>query len=111
MAIQRLAKDLKMLPLFQSDSDDKIRTLKLQIIEDIIRPLRHPQFLKDLIINCYIIAQHVDTIEVADIEQVIIEAFPLNTLLPTSQLVFKELNGLREKHAEDLDNPALVQTP
>jgi HEAT repeat protein len=109
MAIQRLAKDLKMLPLFKSDSDDKIRTLKLQIIEDIIRPLRHPQFLKDLIINCYIIAQHVDTIEVGDIEQVIIEAFPLNTLLPTSQLVFKELNQLREKHAEDLDNPVLVR--
>jgi HEAT repeat protein len=109
MAIQRLTKDLKMLPLFQSDSDDKIRGLKLQIIEDIIRPLRHPQFLKDLIINCYIIAQHVDTIESADIEQVIIEAFPLNTLLPTSQFIFKELNELREKHADELDNPALVR--
>ena len=109
MAIQRLAKDLKMLPLFQSESDEKIRGLKLQIIEDIIRPLRHPQFLKDLIINCYIIAQHVDKIEAADIEQVIIEAFPLNTLLPTSQFIFKELNELREKHAEDLDNPVLVR--
>jgi hypothetical protein len=109
MAIQRLAKDLKMLPLFQSDSDDKIRGLKLQIIEDIIRPLRHPQFLKDLIINCYIIAQHVDSIEAADIEQVIIEAFPLNTLLPTSQFIFKELSELRDRHSEDLDNPVLVK--
>jgi HEAT repeat protein len=109
MAIQRLAKDLKMLPMFQSDSDDKIRTLKLQIIQDIIRPLRHPQFLKDLIINCYIIAKHVDSIEAQDIEQVIIEAFPLNTLLPTSEFIFMELNNLREKHAEDLDNPVLVR--
>ena len=109
MAIQRLAKDLKMLPMFQGGSDENIRALKLQIIKDIIRPLRHPEFLKDLIINCYIIARHVEGIQKEDIEQVIIEAFPLNTLLPTSEFIFKELNQLREKHAEDLDNPALVR--
>ncbi|MGD8301394.1 MAG: HEAT repeat domain-containing protein [Desulfobacterales bacterium] len=109
MAIQRLAKDLKMLPMFQSESDEKIRALKLQIIQDIIRPLKHPQFLKDLIINCYIIAKHVESIETEDIEQVIIEAFPLNTLLPTSQYIFEELNALRERHAEDSDNSALVK--
>jgi len=109
MAIQRLAKDLKMLPMFQGGSDENIRTLKLQIIQDIIRPLRHPEFLKDLIINCYIIAKHIEGIEKEDIEQVIIEAFPLNTLLPTSQFIFAELNDLREKHAQDLENPALVR--
>ena len=109
MAIQRLAKDLKMLPMFQGGSDENIRKLKLQIIQDIIRPLRHPEFLKDLIINCYIIAKHVEGIDKEDIEQVIIEAFPLNTLLPTSQFIFAELNDLREKHGQDLDNPALVR--
>ena len=109
MAIQRLAKDLKMLPMFQTGSDEHIRTLKLQIIQDIIRPLRHPEFLKDLVINCYIIAKHVDGIEKEDIEQVIIESFPLDTLLPTSQFIFAELNDLREKHTQDLDNPSLVR--
>lgn len=109
MAIQRLAKDLKVMPMFQSDSDEKIRTLKLQIIQDIIRPLKHPEFLKDLIINCYIIAKHVDSVEKEDIEQVIIDAFPLNTLLPTSQFIFEELNNLRERHANDLDNPAFIR--
>ena len=109
MAIQRLAKDLKMLPMFQGGSDENIKKLKLQIIQDIIRPLKHPEFLKDLIINCYIIAKHVAGIEKEDIEQVIIKAFPLNTLLPTSEFIFAELNKLREKHAEDLDNPALVR--
>ena len=109
MAIQRLAKDLKMLPMFQSGTDENIRSLKLQIIKDIIRPLRHPEFLKDLIINCYIIAKYVESIKKEDIEQVIIEAFPLDTLLPTSEFIFMELNRLREKHAEDLENPALVR--
>jgi len=109
MAIQRLAKDLKMLPMFQGGSDENVRTLKLQIIQDIIRPLRHPEFLKDLVINCYIIAEHVDGLEKKDIEQVIIETFPLDTLLPTSRFIFAELEDLREKHAGDLDNPTLVR--
>ncbi|MGD9280637.1 MAG: hypothetical protein PVF60_07095, partial [Desulfobacterales bacterium] len=109
MAIQRLAKDLKMLPMFQAGSDENIRNLKLQIIQDIIRPLRHPEFLKDLVINCYIIAKHVDGVEKEDIEQVIIESFPLDTLLPTSQFIFAELNDLREKHAQELDNPSLLR--
>ena len=109
MAIQRLAKDLKMLPMFQGGSDETIRTLKLQIIKDIIRPLRHPEFLKDLIINCYIIAKHVEGIKKEDIEQVIIESFPLDTLLPTSEFIFAELNNLREIHAKDLNNPVLVR--
>ena len=109
MAIQRLAKDLKVLPMFKSRSDDAIREMKLQIIQDIIRPLKHPEFLKDLIINCYIIAKHVETVDTEDIEKVIIEAFPLQTLLPTSRYIFDELNHLRELNVETPDNPILVR--
>jgi len=108
MAIQRLAKDLKVLPMFQKQSDKAIREMKLQIIQDIIRPLRHPEFLKDLIINCYIIARHVEDVETEDIEKVIIDAFPMDTLLPTSRYIFDELNRLREMNAETPDNPTLL---
>ncbi|MGE5256407.1 MAG: HEAT repeat domain-containing protein, partial [Hyphomicrobiales bacterium] len=107
MAIQRLAKDLKVLPMFRGESDEAIKRMKLQIIQDILRPLKHPEFLKDLIINCYVIAQHVKNIQEEDIEKVIIEAFPMDTLLPTSQFIFKELNRLREIGAKDPDNPAI----
>ena len=109
MAIQRLAKDLKVLPMFQSRSDDAIREMKLQIIQDIIRPLKHPEFLKDLIINCYLIAKHVESVETEDIEKVIIDAFPLDTLLPTSKYIFEELNRLREMNSETPDNPTLLR--
>ena len=107
MAIQRLAKDLKVMPLFKSKDHEGIRTMKLQIIQDILRPLKHPEFLKDLIINCYIIAQHVEDLETEDIEQVIIEGFPLNSLLPTSRYIYKELDRLREMKVDNPDNATL----
>jgi HEAT repeat protein len=107
MAIQRLAKDLKVLPMFRGESDEAIKRMKLQIIQDILRPLKHPEFLKDLIINCYVIAQHVKNIQEEDIEKVIIEAFPMDTLLPTSRFIFTELNRLREIDAKDPDNPSV----
>jgi len=107
MAIQRLAKDLKVMPLFKSKDHEGIRTMKLQIIQDILRPLKHPEFLKDLIINCYIIAQHVEDLETEDIEQVIIDGFPLNSLLPTSRYIYQELDRLREMKVDNPDNATL----
>ncbi len=108
MAIQRLAKDLSVMPLFRNKDQESIRTMKLQIIQDILRPLKHPEFLKDLIINCYIIAQHVEGLETEDIEKVIIDGFPLDSLLPTSRYIFEELDRLREMKAENPDNPTLT---
>jgi HEAT repeat protein len=107
MAIQRLAKDLTVMPLFKNKDQEGIRTMKLQIIQDILRPLKHPEFLKDLIINCYLIAQHVEDLETEDIEKVIIDGFPLNSLLATSRYIFEELDHLREMKADNPDNPTL----
>lgn len=107
MAIQRLAKDLKVLPMLRGESDEAIQRMKLQIIQDILRPLKHPEFLKDLIINCYVIAKHVTNIQEEDIERVIIEAFPLETLLPTSRFIFTELTRLKAISAQGPDTPAV----
>ncbi|UCE52953.1 MAG: hypothetical protein JSV31_27475 [Desulfobacterales bacterium] len=107
MAIQRLVKDLKVFPMFKSESDDAIRDMKLQIVQDIIRHLKHPEFIKDLIINGHMIAKHVETVGTEDIEKVLIESVPLDTLLPTSRYIFDELNRLEEMNAQTPDNPAL----
>jgi len=108
MAIQRLAKDLKVLPMFPNNSDDAFHEMKLQIIQDSIQPLRHPELLKDFVINCHVIAKHVESVETEDIEKIVIDAFPRDTLLQTSRYVFEELNRLREMNAETPDNAPLL---
>lgn len=107
MAILRLTKDLKILPMFKEKSDDAILNLKIKIIRDIIRPLKYGQYLKDLLINCYIIAKHVENISAEEIEEVIIEGIPARLLLPTSQFVFEELKNLKDLKAKEPSSAAL----
>ena len=94
MAMHRLAKDLKLLPMFKGTESDIVSQIKQQSIQDIIRPLKHPKLLNDFLVNCYIIAQHIENMKPREIEQIIVDAFPIDMLLPTSNYTFEELDRL-----------------
>ena len=106
MAIQRLTKDLKIMPMFREKSDDAILRLKVKIIHDIIRPLKYGEYLSELLVNCYIIAEHVDQIESEDIEEIIIAGIPAGLILPTSQHVFENLKDLVDLRSEEASKGA-----
>ncbi len=108
MAIQRLAKDLKVLPMFKGKSEEEIQAMKIRIVQDIVRPLREPHMLKDIVVNCHIIAKHVAVIEAEDLEQIIVKAFPLQILIPTSKYVFEELTKIDKELKEQPDHPTLI---
>ena len=104
MAIHRLAKDLKIMPMFKGVSSDAIKTMKLQTVQDIIRPLKHPSYLNDFLVNCYIIAKYVKSMPPEEIEEIVVDAFSIKLLLPTSQFTFKELDSLKELKVKYPDN-------
>ena len=109
MAIQRLAKDLKVLPMFKDKSSEEIQEMKIRIIKDIVRPLREPHMLKDIVVNAHIIAKNVAQVKVEDLEHTIVQAFPMEILLPTSVYVFDELTRLNEELADHPDHPVLLE--
>jgi HEAT repeat protein len=104
MAIHRLAKDLKVLPMFSGISSDSVKNMKLQAVKDIIRPLKHPQYLNDFLVNCYMIARYVDTMKPEEIEGMIVAAFSADMLLPTVQFTFQELDSLNRLQVEQPEN-------
>ncbi|MEJ2068079.1 MAG: hypothetical protein P8Y09_09090, partial [Deltaproteobacteria bacterium] len=108
MAIQRLAKDLKVLPMFRGKSEEEIQGMKIRIVQDIVRPLREPHMLKDIVVNCHVIAKHVAVIDAEDLEQIIVKSFPMQILLPTSKYVFEELTKIDEELKERPGHPALT---
>jgi len=104
MAIHRLAKDLKVMPMFKGVSNDAIKQMKLQTVQDIIRPLKHPAYLNDFLVNCYIIAKYARSMTPEEVEEIVVDAFSIHLLLPTSRFTFKELDYLRELKKEHPDN-------
>ncbi|HON58992.1 MAG TPA: hypothetical protein P5040_02035 [Smithella sp.] len=105
--LRRLAKDLKVIPLFRQASEEKIKLIKKQIVEDIIRPLNNSGLLRDLIVNCDIIVEHVHHLmEVDELETTIVNALPVNEVLPVSVAVYEFYQDylkdvLEEKSAGD----------
>jgi hypothetical protein len=88
--LRRLAKDLKVVPLFRSASVDKMKLIKNQIVEDIIRPLNNPDLLRDLIVNCDVIVTHLThLLEIDELENLIISSLPEDAVIPVSDAVFE----------------------
>jgi hypothetical protein len=103
MAINRLAKDFRVMPMFKGISADVLKKLKMQTIADILRPLKHPRYYSDLLVNCHIIAREVKDVPPEEIENMIVDAFPLDLLIPTSHFTFAELNRLEKRKSEETD--------
>ncbi len=109
MAIQRLAKDFRLMPMFAEASDDAVKKMKLATVEDIIRPLKHPRYLNDFLVNSHVIAENVGHMEPEIIEEIIVDAFPVEKLLPTSRFTFTELDYLNQLKSEQPDNRLILR--
>jgi HEAT repeat protein len=102
--LRRLAKDLKPVPLFRSASAEKIKLIKQQIVEDIIRRLNNYDLLKDLIVNCDIIVDHIThLLEVDEMENLMISSLPADAVMAVTKAVFEvyEENKADVKPEED----------
>lgn len=100
--LRRLAKDLKVLPMYKDASEDKLKQIRMQIVADIIRPLNNNDLLRDLLINCDIIASFlVESTKSGELEEIIFGSLQENELLPVTQSIFDVYLESKKKAQED----------
>lgn len=103
--LRRLAKDLKVVPMFRNASAEKMKMIKKQIVEDIIRPLNNNDLLKDLIVNCDVIVDHITHLmEVDELETLIISSLPANAVIPISHAVLEVYKENKEGKSHEDDS-------
>jgi hypothetical protein len=51
LAISRLKKDLKLIPLFQHLDTDGFRSVRRQILHDVLRPITKPELMASILLN------------------------------------------------------------
>lgn len=100
-ALSRLGRDLSMLPLYKQASQEKIQEIKIQIIDEVIRPLRTAQLLADLLVNCDILAKDIAVLEEAQVEHEIIAQIPPQRLVSTTGQVIEGLQRLEATQGDD----------
>lgn len=102
MAISRLRKDLRVIPLYAKATRKELREAKEMIIKDIIRPLKRPEFLKDLLVNSDLIADDVAELRGTDVETEVINSLTKQILSSVAWALVSDLERLAwEKVKED----------
>jgi hypothetical protein len=96
--------------VFHLASVDKIKLIKSQIIDDIIRPLNNPDLLRDLIVNGDVIVSHLEqSLEPNELEQMLINSLPAYTVVPVSQAVFEAYKEIKDELGPDQDDSIAQQ--
>lgn len=84
LALTRLRKDLRGIPFYRKSDATEIKRAKAQVISDTIRPLRRPDLLKEILLNCDLIAKDLGAAGEEAVELEIINCLPLGLIGPTA---------------------------
>ncbi|HSC69970.1 MAG TPA: HEAT repeat domain-containing protein, partial [Candidatus Methylomirabilis sp.] len=93
IALTRLRKDLRMIPLLKTRDATELRRIKAQVIDDIIRPLRRADLFKAILLNCDLIRKDPNEVKPAAIELEIIDHLPPAIVGHTALELAKELGS------------------
>ncbi|MBK8258461.1 MAG: serine/threonine protein kinase [Polyangiaceae bacterium] len=77
LCISRLARDLRALPLLRGVNEDTLRSLRMQLVADVVRNLERPEDVRLLLENTDLVAssvQHIPELGSLDMRSVIVSA-------------------------------------
>lgn len=93
-ALSRLRQDLQTLPLYSRASPEEIRRIKFQVINDVIRPIRTAELLKDFLVNCDVVAAEIAVLKETQVEREIVGDLSEEMLVATAWELIKDLEQL-----------------
>lgn len=76
IALSRLKKDLKLLPLYRNLTEEKIAEIKRQIFREIVRPLRRIDILTEFLEHTDLIKADVKLLDEKEVEREIVNNLP-----------------------------------
>lgn len=94
LALSRLKKDLRIVPLYKGAGAQALQRAKHQIIEDVARPIRRPDLLCSLLVNCDLVGADPAIVGDTPIETQIVQTLPPLLIPPTLVGTAKEVAGM-----------------
>lgn len=96
IALSRLRKDLRLLPLFKNLSEEKVVAIKKQVFKDIVRPLRRVDLLIELIEHTDLVRKDVKLVSENEVEREIIKNVDYKILNPLAREMIIRLEKYKD---------------
>jgi HEAT repeat protein len=109
LSISRLKRDLNLIPLYKSISEEKKNEIRQMVFEDIIRPLKSSRLIKELLANLDLISSDLIGIETDVFEAKIVEHLDGTQLVPVSRELLKDISALEASFAKLKESELLVR--
>ncbi len=103
LALARFVKDLRLLPIFKDSSAGKIAAAKKELIKEIIRPLKDPALLKDIVFNSDLVAKHMQDSGSIDLDETVVSSMPEPLVIKAGGLMLNEFNAFMKSKQEKKD--------
>ncbi len=87
LALSRLRKDIARLPMLRDVSPDVIRQLKVQAIQDIVRPISKLDLHRDLLLNADLVSEGMTVSSDMEVEDTILMAIPARQAMEVCKLL------------------------
>lgn len=94
IALSRLRKDIARLPMLRDVSPDIVRQLKVQAIQDIVRPITKLDLLRDLLLNADLVSEGMTVATDTEIEDAILNAIPSRPAVEVARLLMDLVSEL-----------------
>ncbi len=96
VSLSRLKKDLNMIPLFRNISEGKKKEVRRAVFEDILRPLREPSLIREILLNLDLISSDLVGFEPPEFERMTIEHLDRKALNVVSRDILGNISSLRK---------------
>ncbi len=107
LAISRLKRDLNLIPLFKNIPEQKKEEIRRMVFEDIVRPLKSPKLVQELLSNLDLISSDLIGFSVDDFEARIIEHLDEKLFPVVSKGILANISDI-DRAFEKLQEPELL---
>ena len=96
LALSRLKKDLRIVPLYRHAGEQALQRATHQIVEDVVRPVRRPDLLCTLLLNCDLVALDRALLGDVPLERQVVQSLPPLIVAPTLVATTKEVAAMAQ---------------
>ncbi|HNU68521.1 MAG TPA: HEAT repeat domain-containing protein [Myxococcota bacterium] len=100
IALSRMRKDISKLPMLRNADRAEVQRLKIAAMSDIIRPIKRPDTLRDLMLNADLVADGIQITSTDEVEDTLITAMTADAAFDVAEALLaikQELSSARAK--------------